>query len=71
MLASLSEEIRVVLLSIKGDDARIVARALVDELKKDRRFSTVQARVEYDQKTVFYVKNHDPFEDAKGIRFAA
>lgn len=71
MMAEVSAQIRGVLSSMKGDDARIVARSLVDELKKDQRFVTVQAQVQHDQKTVFYVKNHDPFEDKKAVSFAA
>jgi hypothetical protein len=71
MLADISEQIRGVLSSIKGDDARIIARSLVDELKKDHRFESVQAQVQHDQKTIFYVNNNDPFEDQKAISFAA
>jgi hypothetical protein len=71
MLADLTVQIRGVLLNLRGDDARIVARALVDELKKDRRFTSVQGQVQHDDKTVFYVKNHDPFEDQKAISLAA
>jgi len=71
MLADLPAQIRGVLSAIKGDDARSVARALVDELKKDQRFATVQAQVQHDQKTIFYVKNHDSIESQKTNNFAA
>jgi len=71
MLADFSAQIRAVLMNAKSSDARIVARALVDELKKDQRFTTVQAQIRHDDKTVFYVINHDPFEDKKDARLAA
>jgi hypothetical protein len=71
MLADLKVQIRDVLLNAKSDDARIVARTLVDELKKDQRFTTVQAQVKHDDRTIFYVKNNDPSKDQQACGFAA
>ena len=71
MMTDLSAQIRAVLSNMKGDDARIVARELVNELKKDQRFSSVRAQVQHDDKTVFYARNDGDRKDEEAIGFAA
>jgi hypothetical protein len=76
MLSDLSTYIKGVLDSVLGnlssaDDSRIVARRLIDELKKDRRFADVQAQVEHDSRTIFYVHEGDPFAREQFLRHAA
>jgi hypothetical protein len=71
MLTELGAHFRSVLLGVNSDDARVVARALVDELKKDKRFTTVQAQVQHDDKTVFYVQNREVLKELEAKPFAA
>jgi hypothetical protein len=40
-------------------DAQVIAKLLVDDLKKDQRFADVQAQVRHDNKTVFYVEKQE------------
>jgi hypothetical protein len=62
MLSDLNSMVRSIVANLsEKDDVQIIAKELIHELRKDRRFASAQAHVQHDNKTIFYVLKKGPF----------